>query len=322
MAKRGVDALLKSLSSSANPSADEINRGLASGQWVVIEAAAKASKNVPAGDVAGGLAAVLQRLINGMADPNAAAAIAVIEAMRHHQLNERELFREAILYQRIEKGFGEGIDVGSAVRAGACFALVESGDPSAALMLAGVLFERPTSPNVADSPAARIAAARGLGAVGDRDASAVLRIKLLHSALDSTDVIGECLGSLVALADEQAMPTLEAALLRYPEAAADAVIPVAESQSPTALSALRLLRDSLRLSGEEELAMIGFALLRSAEGTDALFEALVDRPPTVAKAAAKALHLQRRDPAISERFDRIAAELPNERELREAFNHG
>ena len=124
------------------------------------------------------------------------------------------------------------------------------------------------------------------------------------------------------LAGEAALPDVEAALARYPEAAVEAVVPVAESRAAGALAALRLLRRHLQLEGEEEASLIGFALLRDTDAADDLFDALVNGRSPVPLYAAKALHLLRHDPSIVGRFERIIAEIEPNRDLRRAFEIG
>ncbi|MEL7237507.1 MAG: hypothetical protein AAGK78_01490, partial [Planctomycetota bacterium] len=178
MAKRRDDQLLDRLRPHSHPTAADVTKGLAHANWVVIDAAAKAAIDLPTADVEEPLADALRRLLGPVDDPGADAMLAVLDVIRKQQITERDLFREALFYERIQRGFGDGIDVGANVRASACMAVVESGDPSAAVLLTSALFEMQCARSVEDNPVARAAAARGLGVVGDIAAVAPLRLKL------------------------------------------------------------------------------------------------------------------------------------------------
>ncbi len=298
--------------------------GLGHAVPAMVEAAARAAADHDAVAIHEALSGALTQMLASPKDPGCGATLAVLDAMRKLHLNDRDGYRAALLCDRLEPVYGGSVDVGAHVRASACSAIVESGDSSAALLLAGTLFERQTSTRIEDDPAARVAAARGLGFSGDTDAVVPLRIKIERSPSDRAEVIGECVGSIVRLAGGEAMSWLTAALDHQdPDAAECAVVAVGETRGgDAALRVLRQIRQNLAFHDREERAMIGFALLRHPAATDDLLEAAADRPLRVALAAAAALHSLRHDPAVAERFERLVDPLPEARVLREAFATG
>lgn len=321
--RRREDDLLRDLMRRDPPAdAATVTAGLSHAKLPIVEAAAEAAGRLPAHEIGTPVLERLDALLDGGADPGARIKTTLVNVLRQLQLDHRPLVRRALWCEQVEFD-GDGLfDVGGNVRAAACYATVEAGDPAAAMLLAGVLFEQPP-PRVKRNPAARIAAAKGLAVAGDPDAVFPLELKLRRAGPDQPDVIGECVASLLQLADWQVQSWLETALRQHGAEAIEAcVVPVAEQRRPEGTAVLTLLRRQLATLGDEPAAMLGFALVRQPEATDLLIEALLDAPHDVAVASARALFLLRHDAGVIERVERALDASAHATLLRRTFEGG
>ena len=325
MAKRDGDAkLLDALAAArhAGPAAaaSVVKKGLKAASEVVIGRAAEVAAELELEAVADELAAAaadwLQR-------GEATTVLALLRACRRAGVRDRELWHAALRFEAFESDpvSRRRFDVGAAVRAEACRAVAECGDPAAAVLLAGVLFER-YGPEVADNPAARAAAAQAIGHVGDAAAAEVLRIKLTRSQRDEPAVLGECVGSYCRLDPLDFDKFLATYLRTRPDVAEAAAVPLGEVRAARAVGPLLLCHDMLRSIDREEVAFVGLALVRQPEATERLLDRFRDARGPTALEAATALHLLARDPDVSAAVAPIAAARPDGDALRKAFEHG
>ena len=320
VAKRNRDdATLAALSAArhAGPTtaAAVVRKGLKSDSPAVVARAAEVAADLAAEDVADDARAAAERWLD---EGEAALLVALLRASRRCGAIDRDLYRRALRVERTEFDpvARRAFDVGATVRAEACRAVVETGDPGAAVLLAGLLFE------ASDHPAARAAAAQGLGVAGDDAAAEVLRLKLTRAGEDDPDVLGECVGSLCRLDPPGTADFLTGYLRGRPDVAEAAAVPLGEVRAARAVGPLLACHDVLRQADREELAFTALALVRQPAATARLLGRLRDARPPVAHEAATALHLLRHDPDIAAAVERVAKARPDGAALRRAFERG
>ena len=320
MARRNRDdATLAALSAArhAGPTAaaEVVRKALDSPSPVVVARAAEVAADLASDALAEDARRAMERWLD---EGEAALLIALLRANRRCGVIDRDLYRRALRIERTEFDpvSRRAFDVGATVRAEACRAVVETGDPGAAVLLAGLLFE------ASDHPAARAAAAQGLGVAGDDAAAEVLRLKLTRAGRDDPNVLGECVGSYCRLDPPGTAEFLAAYLRGRPDVAEAAAVPLGEVRAARAAGPLLACHDVLLAADREELAFTALALVRQPDATARLLDRLRDARPPIAHEAATALHLLRHDPDLAAAVERVAAARPDGAALRRAFERG
>jgi hypothetical protein len=181
---------------------------------LVVEAAAQRVRQPRA---AGALLRAYRRLHDGApaADPGCWARMALLEALGRLEAPEgEEAARLAIRSVQVEVvGFGLA-DTATGLRVAAAAMLANLRPPGALLDLAWLLFD--FEPNVGCSQherpfaklAARTAAAKAIGALGDPAGAALLHVKLAFPGEELPDVLAECMDALAALREPRALELL------------------------------------------------------------------------------------------------------------------
>lgn len=180
----------------------------------VVEAAAK---RLQAPKAAGALLRAYRRLHDGApgADPGCWARMAVIEALGRLEAPEGEdAAHLAIRTVQVEAvGFGMA-DTATGLRVAAASLMANIRPPGALLDLAWLLND--FEPNAGCSPqerpyaklAARTAAAKAIGALGDPAGAALLHVKLCFPGEELPEVLAECMDALAALKEPRALELL------------------------------------------------------------------------------------------------------------------
>ncbi len=211
MASR-LTARLKAIQTSTDQA--EIVAALGDPSAVIVEAAAKRVEQPWA---AGALVRAYRRLHEGgpAADKGCWARMAILEALGRIGAPEGdEVARLGIRTVQVEPVSGGMADTATGLRVAAAGLLANLRPPGALLDLAWLLHDfEPNAPcSAAERPfakmAARIAAAKAIGQLGDPAGAAVLYVKLAFPGEEVPDVLAECMDGLAALEEPRTMELL------------------------------------------------------------------------------------------------------------------
>ncbi|HYF94610.1 MAG TPA: hypothetical protein VD969_20555 [Symbiobacteriaceae bacterium] len=180
----------------------------------VVEAAAR---RITAPKAAGALLRAYLRLHRGApgADPGCWARMALVEALGRLEAPEgEEAARLAVRTVQVEAvGFGMA-DTATGLRVAGASLLANIRPPGALLDLAWLLHDfEPNAPcSHQERPyaklAARTAAAKAIGALGDPAGAAVLHVKLAFPGEELPEVLAECMDGLAALKEPRTLELL------------------------------------------------------------------------------------------------------------------
>lgn len=302
-APRSVDAQLAALRDGT--SIDVLREALRGKVGVVVEAAC--ARAVGAGvllDVVDLLPEAFERLAEDGArrDPTCRGKLEIARALHEvDHWDERVFARGAALVQR-EAAYGGAVDTAGGLRGICGLAHAHFGRPDALDVLAALLADADRS--------AREAAARGLAAAGRRDASALLRYKLLTGD-GEPEVMASCFESLLSLTGGEAFAFVAAFLAAHDEPAELAAIALAASRLPDTVPALRAWSAAALPEQRRRVGYVALALTRAPEATVELLALIAagDRPDALA--AARALATFRDDPAIRRSLTDACAAHPD-----------
>ncbi|MDB4897289.1 MAG: hypothetical protein JWN15_3551 [Firmicutes bacterium] len=210
--KPGTDARLKAVRAGGP---EEVLAALDDPSAVVVEAAAQRLSQPRA---AGALLRAYLRLHEGapLSDSGCWARMAILEALARLEAPEGEdAARLAVRSVQVEAvGFGLS-DTATGLRVAGAGLLANLRVPDALIDLAWLLHDFVPNANcsAAEAPfakmAARVAAARAIGALGDPAGAAILGVKLAFPHAEVPDVLAECMDALVALREPRAFEFLQ-----------------------------------------------------------------------------------------------------------------
>jgi hypothetical protein len=184
---------------------EAIRRALAGGPSLVAARAARLVREHALEGLGDDLVAAFRRFLADAvkSDPGCAAKLAALEALDYGGHDDAAPFLEATRHVQKEPAFGPPVDTAAGVRARGVLALSRLAHPDLPLC-AGALLADPEGP-------VRQAAADSLVAAGDRSLAGLLLLR--WSAGDEEPlVILACMAGVLALASDQALPRLHAAL--------------------------------------------------------------------------------------------------------------
>jgi HEAT repeat protein len=277
-------------------SRDRLARGLASPSNLVI---AKAANLVREYKLAGHSAAMADAFARLMADPykldkGAAALTAIAQGLLETRAGaEAELVYRAGVRHVQRDGPPGDPDTAGRLRGYCGLGLADLKTRDAMAQLADLLAD--------PEPAARVAAARGLGRAGPAEAALVLRLKLRLGDANA-DVLGECMAGMLLLDPAGSLPAVVERLSHdEPEVRDAAAMALGESRLTAGLSPLceHFAREPDAQS--RKTALLAISLLRSSAAVDYLVNAVGTFPVNDAVAAVEALGLYRHDGVLRER---------------------
>lgn len=165
--------------------------------------------------------------------------------------------------------------------------------------------------------AARAAAARGIGDSRRRDATAVLRLKLLIGD-DEPAVLSACIESLFALARDDSYPFVVALLSGHDDRAEVAALALGGSRIAAAFEELTRWCIGCKPEQRHRVGYLALALLRTDAANDYLLAAIGSHGAADAIAAARALATFKDDAGVAERVQ-LAAHEQKDRATRDAI---
>jgi HEAT repeat protein len=157
-------------------------------------------------------------------------------------------------------------------------------------------------------PGARIGAVRAISCGHPREAEALLRFKAL-SGDEKPEVMGECFTALLAIAPEECMPLVAAALSHRDEAVRDfAALALGESRHPVALQHLRKAWGDVLVTPEMRAVLIRAAAVHRTDAAfDWLLSIIEESTPKLSEIAVDALSVYERNTKLTERVQTALA---------------
>ena len=248
-------------------------------------------------------------------DPSCRGKLAVAKALYDADERAEEVYLAGSRHVQLEPVWGGREDTAAPLRGVCVMALVHQQHPRAMVEAARLLVDK--------ERAARIAAARAVGASGNAEVGEpLLRLKIAAGEGDG-EVLGECFGALLEVAGgtsfEFVVGYLDDAREDVAEAAA---LALGGARSDGAFAALRDRAEEWGGAERRRVLFLAIALLRTDEAWGYLIERVGDAAPPTATAAIEALATFRHDDALRDRVLQAADERGDARVLaaaREAF---
>jgi hypothetical protein len=240
-------------------------------------------------------------------DPGCAAKVAIVEALRRLEQDERVLYRRAAAHVQMEPVFGGRVDTAVDLRGAAALALAESAGADVLVDLAHLLAD-PEAP-------VRVSTARAVSVHGRDGGIPLLHLKALAGDPEPR-VVSECLLALLRLDPAGALPFVASFFERGDAAAEAAAIALGESRRAEALPLLRGFLDHASRRGLARVLLLAIATLRRDEAVDLLFSLAKDEPRPLAREALSALASVGGGDALYQRAKAVVETRP---ELRDAL---
>lgn len=284
-------------------------------------AARKLSENPPEGVERDLLRAYHEREAGGAAtDPGCAIRMGLaitLGKLRYHPAVDS--IRRGMRVRQFEGG----ADTAVALRGNCALALAQLAPLDAARDIAILLYDGESGP-LDRTLAARKAAARALGILGDPAAHVVLALRLAYPDDEDPDVLAECMDGLVALEDPRILESLEPLLHhRDPQLVARAALAVARTGHEDAARLLletcdRLKGDLLRAvalalsairTDKSQAALRELASFVREEGRLAAVEALAAAPDAESRAVLERMAREDSSPRVREAAGRATERM-------------
>jgi len=277
------------------PEPEAVREALRSKTGALVAAAARMVAGRELRPLVGELPPAFVRLCEkpGERDPGCRGKIAIAKALRELDEWDDEVFVRGIAYVQEEPVWGGREDTAAELRAECAMAFAHAGRSDALDVLADLLAD--------PLRAARAAAAQALGDTGRPDASALLRYKV-RVGDPEPEVIGACLGSLLALSPRSSLPFVASLLKGRDERATAAALALGESRLNAATPHLVAWCEDATPELRARVGYLALALLRGDAATEYLLGCVRDGDPLDAVAAGRALATFRDDARLSARM--------------------
>jgi HEAT repeat protein len=227
-------------------------------------------------------------------DPTCLAKKAIVRALVAFECKDIQFYLQGVHYTQPEPVWGGTSDSAVDVRCNCALGLVNSGYVRAVPELAELLSD--------PEPGARIGAVRAISCGHPREAESLLRFKA-HVGDEKPEVMGECFTALLAIAPDECMPLVAAALSNDDDAVRDfAALALGESRHPAALKHLRAAWDDVLVSPEMRAVLIRAAAVhRTDDAFNWLLTIIEAGTPRQAEIAVDALSVYERNTKLTER---------------------
>lgn len=258
-----------------------LRKGLSDCVSIVVAKAAEIGAELETAAIAPDLVEAFHRfLAEPLEDKGCLAKNAIAEALIRIEHPDPDVFLAAARHVQREPVWGGTEDTAAWLRGLGAIGLAGCGHPRALAHLVEVLAD--------PEKLARIGAARALGALGGREPSLLLRLKLLLGDRE-TEVLSECFRSLLAIEPgAEGTPFVARFLDADHEATAEAAaLALGESRQPQAFDLLKRSWEEVRGRSLRQAHLVAISLLRTPTSTDFLVS-LLERPET-ARGALSAL---------------------------------
>ena len=290
---------LRALDPSDSKTLDTLRAALQSATGPVIATAARIIEENRLDGAVPDLGPAFERLCTEGAkrDPSCRGKLAIAHALHALDYWEDAVFVGGLTYAQKE-GWGAE-DTAGELRGICGIAHAHFAREDALDVLAGLLAD--------PHRAARVAAARGIGDSGRRDATAMLRLKLLIGD-DEPAVLSACIESLFALSRDDSYPFVVALLSGDNELAEVAALALGGSRIAAAFDELSRWCIGCKPEQRHRVGYLALALLRTDVANDYLLDAIRSHGAADAIAAARALATFKEDVTTAERVLAAAEE--------------
>jgi hypothetical protein len=217
------------------------------------------------------------------ADPQCWAKNELAKTLAAFELQDHDLFLAGLRFIQLEPVWGSYSDTAGTLREICALALVQCRDLSSDTVL------RHLTPLFRDKELpVRVSAARAIEQVGSDAAALLLRLRATLGA-DEPEVLGACIGGVLRIEGEAALPWVANFLAQAGDIAAEAAFVLAEHRSPQSVA---LLQNAHHATTDRDLRLTllsAIATTRLHEATDWLLS-LISSGALDARAAANALY--------------------------------
>jgi HEAT repeat protein len=233
------------------------------------------------------LAAAFERFMQDpvKTDPQCWAKNDIAKALAAFEYQDHALFLSGMKHHQFEPVWGGTSDTAGPLRSTCALALVQCRELSSPFLL------RLLTPLFTDEDApVRVDAARAIEEVGSDTAALLLRLRAELGSPDPDDreLLGTCIGGVLRLDGESALPWVAAFLAGADDIAAEAAFVLAEHRTVSALAFLTQQQSQTQDLDQRATLLSAIATMRIPEATDWLFT-LMSSKSLDSNAAAKAL---------------------------------
>ena len=227
-------------------------------------------------------------------DPSCYGKLTLARALYDADVQAHDVYLRGSRHVQAEPVMGGTQDTAAELRGVCIMALVHQHHPRAMVEAARLLVDT--------ERAARVAAARALGASGERlIAEPLLRLKIAAGEADPL-VLGECFAALLELAPEDSLPYVATFVdARDDDVAESAILALGGSRLAGAFEILRERAEEFGGLGRRRILFLGIALLRTEPAWSYLVERIEDAAPPTASEAIDALATFAHDDALRDR---------------------
>ncbi|RCS52841.1 hypothetical protein DTL42_08390 [Bremerella cremea] len=244
-------------------------------------------------------------------DPGCLGKTAIVKALIQLEHTDPEVFRDGVVYQQIEPHWKGDRDTAAELRGICAIGLVHFVPTLEVLNHCAMLL-------VDRWPEARLGAAQALGALGQAEATPLLRMKLKLGD-DQAEVHGECCSALLKIDREAGLEILRPFLASHDaDCCVQTALALGEAKLPGTFDLLRSTWGHRSELGVRESLLLCIGLLRSSESQDFLLSLIDARDLRTAADAVKALRLHGDQGEIRQRTE-MAVEKTGSEELRRVF---
>ncbi len=276
---RNFDAELAAVNAAADFPPDEalpiLRQALAHRNNLIVSRAARHTENLKLTTLLPDLVAAFHRFMPPhdpvKTDPQCWAKNELSKALAAFEAQEPELFLAGVQHHQLEATWGGRSDTAGALRGTCALALVQCRELASDKLL------RHLTPLLADKDLpVRINAARAIEQVGSDSAALLLRLRA-ELGSDEPELLGACLGGVLRIDGEPALPWVAAFLPHQDDLAAEAAFVLAEHRSPAALPYLQKAYLTAREPAFGNAVIAALASTRLEEATTWLLAQLTER---------------------------------------------
>lgn len=278
-----------------------LRKALAERHFLVVSRAATLSGERLLHELIGDLIGAFARFVQDPVkrDPRCKAKAAIARALVTLECQDIAFYQSGLCYRQLEPVWGGRTDTAADLRCSCAMGLANTGHIRAVAELAALL----------NDPEAevRCGAARAISCCNPFEAEAVLRLKASIGDEDP-QVLGECLGALLAVQPDHNLP-LVAGYLTAKDAAVQetAALALGESRIPEALAVLQTAWEELVTPEARSILIRAGALHRSEAAFEWLLTLIESAPVRLATAAGDALSVYERNTKLIERVNAAKA---------------
>jgi HEAT repeat protein len=276
-ATKNFEAELAAVNAAAGLAPDEalpiLRKALTHRSNLIVSRAAKHAATLNLVTLTPDLAAAFNRFMENpvKTDPQCWAKNELSKALAQFEYQDADIFLAGLRHHQYEPTWGGPSDTAGALRGACALALVQCRELSSDRLL------RHLTPLFADKDLpVRINAARAIEQVGSDSAALLLRLRA-ELGSDEPELLGACLGGVLRLDGEPALPWVAAFLTEQDDLAAEAAFVLAENRSPAAIPYLQRAYAIAREPAFRNAVVAALASTRLAEATTWLLAQLAER---------------------------------------------